>query len=207
MLKNYLKIAFRNIIRHRAYSLINISGLAIGMASSILILLWVQDELSYDRFHKNADQIYRITVSASGFNAAVNPAGMPSGLQAEMPQIKNTVRLSHISTDLFEVGTRKFEEKRVFYADSTFLEVFSFPLVKGDATTALQRPDAVLVTEDMAKKYFGSQDALGKTLKKDNGDLVTVTGILGNIPGNSHLQFDFILPMSATNDNQDDLKN
>src|SRR5258708_1410835 len=154
MLRNYLKIAYRNIIRHKAYSIINISGLAIGMASSILILLWVQNELSYDRFHKNAGQIYRITVNASDFKAAVNPAAMPAGLQAEMPQIINTVRLSHISTNLFEVGDRKFEEKRVFYADSTFLEIFSFPLVKGDPKTALQRMDGVLLTEEMAEKYF-----------------------------------------------------
>src|ERR1700761_3094809 len=104
MLKNYLKIAIRNLTRHRAYSLLNISGLAIGMAASILILLWVQNELSYDRFHKNAEQIYRITCNASGFKAAVNPAAMPAGLKAQMPEIKNTVRLSHLSTNLFEVG-------------------------------------------------------------------------------------------------------
>jgi putative ABC transport system permease protein len=207
MLKNYLKIAFRNIMRHKAYSIINISGLAIGMASSILILLWVQNELSYDRFHKNADQIYRITVNASGFNAAVNPAGMPSGLQAEIPQIKNTVRLSHISSNLFEVGDHKFEEKRVFYADSTFLEVFSFPLVKGDPKKALLRSDGVLITEDMAKKYFGEQEAMCRTLKKDNGDLVTVTGILANIPLNSHLQFDIILPTASIAQTNDDIKN
>src|SRR6202035_5895495 len=114
-----------------------------------------------------------------------------------MPQIKNTVRLSHISTNLFEVGNNKFEEKRVFYADSTFLEVFSFPLVKGDPKTALQRSDGVLITVAMAKKYFGNQEAMGRTLKKDNGDLVTVTGVLANIPPNSHLQFDIILPMSS----------
>src|ERR1700732_862867 len=117
MLKTYLKIAYRNLIRHKAYSIINISGLAIGMAASILILLWVQNELSYDRFHKNADQIYRITCDASDFKAAVNPAGMPAGLKQDLPIIKNTVRLSHMSTTLFETGNNKFEEKRVFYAD------------------------------------------------------------------------------------------
>jgi putative ABC transport system permease protein len=207
MLKNYLKIAFRNILRHKAYSIINISGLAIGMASSILILLWVQNELSYDRFHKNADLIYRITAQASDFKAAVNPAAMPAGLQAAIPQIKNTVRLSHVSTNLFEVGNRKYEEKRVFYADSTFLDMFSFPLVKGNPATALQRVDAVLLTEDMAKKYFGDQPALGKILKKDNGDYVTVTGVMANIPSNSHLQFDFILPMASIAKTNYDLEN
>ncbi|MEP7108290.1 MAG: ABC transporter permease [Ferruginibacter sp.] len=207
MIKNYFKIAFRNIIRHKAYSLINISGLAIGMACSILIFLWVQNELSYDRFHKNADLVYRIVCNAGDFKAAVNAAGMPAGLKAQMPVIKNTVRLSHVSTNLFEVGDRKFEEKRVFYVDSTFLEVFSFPLLKGSANTALQRVDGVLITEDMAKKYFGNEDALGKILRKDNGENVTVTGILANIPSNSHLQFDFILPMSSFARTNYDLKN
>ena len=203
MLKNYLKIALRGILRHKAYSIINISGLAIGMASSILILLWVQNELSYDRWHKYAGQTYRITGNAGDFRAAVNPAGMPGGLQSEMPVIKNTVRISHPETALFEAGVRKFEEKRVFYADSTFLEIFSFPLVKGDVRTALMRPDGVLLTEETAKKYFGHDDPLGKTLRKDNGGNVVVTGVLANLPSNTHLQFDVILPMSAAADRND----
>src|SRR6185503_8381946 len=116
MFKNYFKIALRNILRHKAYSILNISGLAIGMACSILILLWVQNELSYDRFNANADQLYRLTCSAGDFKAAVSPAGMAPGLQAEMPEIKATVRLSKPTTNLFEVGTRKFEEKRGFFA-------------------------------------------------------------------------------------------
>ena len=206
MLRNYFKIALRNILRHKAYSAINISGLAIGMASSILILLWVQNELSFDKFHSNAGQIYRITADASGFKAAVNPAGMPAGLQAVMPVIKNTVRLSHVSSALFDAGgERKFEEKKIFYADSTFLEVFSFPLLQGDRKTALLRHDGVLLTAAMAKKYFGDHEALGQTLKKDNGNYVTVTGVLADIPSNSHLQFDFILPL--TGEDNSDIRN
>ena len=195
MFKNYLKIAFRNIVRHKAFAAINIIGLAIGMACSIFILLWVQNELSYDRFHKNANEIYRITANAGDFKAAVNCAGMPAELKARMPVVKNYVRLSHQSTNVFEVGTRKFEEKKVFYADSTFLQVFSFKLLKGNPETALQRSDAVLITEDMATKYFGQEDAIGKVLKKDNNNNVIITGVLAKIPSNSHLQFDFILPM------------
>jgi putative ABC transport system permease protein len=206
MFKNYLKIAFRNLIRHKAFSMINIAGLAIGMAASILILLWVQNELSYDRFHKNADQLYRITCNAGDFKAAVNPAGMPAGLQAQMPEIKSYVRLSHPSTNLLEVGDRKFVESRIFYADTNFLDIFSFPLVKGNPKTALQRIDGVLITEDMAKKYFGKEDAMGKTLRKDNGGFVTITGILANIPSNSHLQFDFIFPMTALARSDRDLR-
>lgn len=206
MIKNYLKIAFRNIIRHKAFSFINIAGLSIGMACSIFILLWVQNELSYDRFHKNADKIYRITASAGDFDAAVNPASMPAELKVKIPAVKNFVRFSHYSTNIFEVGDRKFEEKRVFYADSNMLQQFSFPLIKGNAGTAMMRPDAILITEDMAVKYFGSTDVLGKILKQDNQKNVEVTGVLANIPSNSHLQFDFIMPMSAVANDWNDLK-
>ena len=206
MIKNYLKIAFRNIIRHKAFTAINISGLAIGMACSIFILLWVQNELGYDRFHKNATEIYRITADAGDFKAAVNCAGMPAELKAKIPVVKNYVRLSHPSKNVFEVGTQKFEEKKVFYADSTFLQIFSFPLVKGNRQTAMQRSDAVLITEDIAKKYFGHEDAVGKILKKNNGSNVIVTGILANIPSDSHLQFDFILPISSISQTDNDLK-
>ena len=194
MLRNYFKIAFRNLVRHKAFSAINIAGLAIGMACSIFILLWVQNELSYDKFHKNADHIYRL--SAGGER---NSGPMVPELKAKIPAIKNFARLYFVqpTTTVFETGAKRFEEKVVFYADSTLLQVFSFPLIKGNAATALSRPDAVLITEDMAKKYFGNEDAVGKILKRNNKDNVVVTGVLKNIPANSHLQFDFIMPWSA----------
>lgn len=207
MLKNYLKIAFRNLVRHKAYSILNISGLAIGMMASILIFLWVQNELSYDRFNTNANELYRLTASAGDFKAAVSPAGLAEGLQTELPGIKATVRLSKPATTLFETGNRKFEEKKGFYVDSNFLQVFSYKLVKGDAATALQRPDGVLITEAMAKKYFGDDDALGKVLKKDNTSNCVVTGVLENVPSNSHLRFDYILPIASIQNVDYDLKN
>ena len=206
MIKNYFKIAFRNIARHKAYSIINISGLAVGMACSIFILLWVQHELSYDRFHQQAEQIYRITCNASDFKAAVNPAAMPAGLKAELPSVKNFVRLSHQTTTLFESGDKKFEEKNTFYADSTFLNIFSFALLEGSVNTAFARPDGVMLTKSMARKYFGTQTALGKVLKRNNSDNVTVTGVFADVPGNSHLQFDFLMPMSAIANIDFDLK-
>ena len=207
MFKNYFKLAIRNILRHKAYSFINIVGLAIGMTCSILILLWVQNELSYDRFHTNANQLYRITAKANDFKVAVNPAGMPAGLKQEVPAIKEFTRIMTMSTNLFEVGERKFEEKRVYYVDSTFLDLFSFSLIKGNRATALHRVDGVLITESMVKKYFGKEEALGKTLRKDNGNYVTVTGVLADIPSNSHLQFDFILPIASIAQSNGDIKN
>jgi ABC-type antimicrobial peptide transport system permease subunit len=207
MFKNYFKIALRNIAHHKAFAILNISGLAIGMACSILILLWVQDELSYDRFHANAGQLYRLTCNAGDFKAAVSPAGVAGGLQTEMPELKTAVRLSKPSTNLFEVGDNKFEDKKVFFVDSNFLQVFSFPLVKGNANTALQRPDGILITEEISKKYFGKQEALGKIIRKDNSENFIVTGVLANPPANSHLQFDFILPMSNLAKTNYDLQN
>lgn len=207
MIQNYFKIAWRNITRHKAFAAINIAGLAIGMASSIFILLWVQNELSYDRFHKNANEIYRIIGNAGDFKAAITPAAMAPELQAKIPAIKNSTRTTQFSLDIFEVGTRRFEEKRVLYADSTFLQVFSFHLVKGNPATALSRIDGVVITEDMAKKYFGNEDPMGKIMKRNNNENAIVTGVLANIPANSHLQFDCLLPMSFLARTNNDLKN
>ena len=207
MIKNYFKIAFRNLQRHKAYSLLNISGLAIGMACSILILLWVQNELSYDRFHANAAELYRLTDNAEDFKAAVTPAGMGAGLQSEILEIKAVVRISKPASVLFEEGTSKFQENRVFYVDSNFLHVFSFKLLQGDRNSALSNPNGILLTEAMAKKYFGDQDAIGKVLRKNNSENLVVTGVLANSPSNSHLQYDFILPMSSIASTNDDLKN
>ncbi|MCF0072950.1 ABC transporter permease [Dyadobacter sp. CY261] len=206
MLKNYFKIAWRNIVRQKAYSVLNIAGLSIGMACSILILLWVQNELSYDRFHKHADQIVRLTCNAGDFRAAVSPAGMARGLQTQLPQIEAGTRLSKPVTMLLEVGEKKLEEKRVFFADSNFLQVFSFPVLRGNAATALQDPGALLVTEEMAEKYFGTQDVLGKTIRVNNKENFTVAGVLANTPSNSHLQFDFIIPMKTLAKTDWDLK-
>lgn len=206
MIKNYFKIAFRNLIRHKSFSLLNIAGLAVGMASSILILLWIQNEKSYDRFHEHTNEIYRITAVASDdFKAAVNPAGMPAELKAKIPAIKNTVRFSHPSSNVFEYQDKKFEEKKGFFVDSTLLDVFSFPLIAGDPATALQHPDALLITENFAKKYFGNADPLGKTLKINNDKLLTVRAVLANIPANSHLQFDYLMPMAAIAKTDNDL--
>jgi putative ABC transport system permease protein len=206
MFKTYFKLAFRNIIKDKAYSIINISGLAIGLASSILILLWVQNELSYDKFHKNANQIYRITCDLGDSKNATTPAGMPTGLKAAMPVVKNTVRLGQSTSTLFEAGNKKFEENRVFYADPSFMDMFSFPLVKGDRATALTNADGVLITQATATKYFGNEDPIGKVLRVDNTDNVIVKGVFAKVPDNSHLQFDIILPMALAAKTVSDLK-
>lgn len=197
MLTNYFKIALRNLLRHKAFSFINIFGLSIGMACSILILLWTQDELSYDRFHSNGDRIYRITslLAELEIKAAVSSAPMAAALQQGIPTIVNTVRLAH-GGELMQVEDRMFNERKIFFADSTFFDVFSYPLAEGDQATALAKPESVVITQEMARKYFGEEKALGKIIRREHKDDLLVTGVFADIPANSHLKFDFIQPMS-----------
>lgn len=194
MIRNYLKIALRNLIRHRSFTLLNVFGLAIGMASSILILLWVRNELSYDRFFAKSQHLYRLTCNVGSFKAATTPPGMGPGLKQVMPQIRSCTRLSPSTTSLFEVGLNKFTENRVFYADPNFFELFSFPL-NADPSSVLSAPNDIVLSKEIAIKYFGSVDVLGKTIRMNNRDVFTVKGVAENVPASS-LQFDCILPLS-----------
>jgi putative ABC transport system permease protein len=208
MLKNYLLLAWRTLLKGKAYSFINITGLAIGLASSILILLWVQNELSYDKFHKNAGQLYRILTDFGDSKTLGTPAGMPAALKGEMPVVKNAVRLYWAwSPILMESGGKKFEEKHAWYADSSFLEMFSYPLVKGHRPTALQAENGVMITEETATRYFGNEDPIGKVIRKGDKEDLVVTGVLANVPGNSDLQFDMLLPMASFSKTDDRLRN
>ena len=196
MLKNYFTIAFRNLVRNKLFTGLNMLGLAIGLACSMFIFLWVQDELSYDRFNANADKIYRITAKLSDVEAAVTPPPLAMAIEAEIPAIKRATRIIP-QHRMITAGTKIFDEKNIYYADTNFLKIFSYPLLEGNLSTALSAPDAVVLTEATAKKYFRSAEAaIGKTIYIDNnitGTQLTVTGILKNIPSNSHLQFDLLL--------------
>jgi putative ABC transport system permease protein len=196
MFKNYLKIALRNIKRHKGYSLINIVGLAVGMACCILILLWVQDELSYDRFHENADDIYRviqdINFTDHSTTWAITQGPLGPSLKEDYPEIINAVRITGRGFRL--AYNEKSYDEGVGMADGSIFEMFTFPLVKGDAATALSDPLSIVLTEEMAAKYFGDEDPIGKTIKADNQWDFQVTGVMKNIPSNSHLQFDFLIP-------------
>jgi len=201
MFQNYLKIAFRNLVKHKGYSLINIAGLAIGMACCMLILMFVQDELSYDRFHENADHIYRVTRLWYNQDGAVSlhlghvaPPIAPL-LDNDFSEIIHAVRMIDVERPLLSYGNRYFEESRFFFAEEDIFKVFSFEMVKGDPSTALVDPFTVVITEEMADKYFGSEDPLGKTLTLNvfgrGGDL-KVTGVIKSIPHNSHFHVDFM---------------
>ncbi|HWB23844.1 MAG TPA: ABC transporter permease [Chitinophagaceae bacterium] len=199
MLKNYFKTAWRNVTRNKAFSFINIFGLGLGMACSLLIFLWVQDENSYDKFNKNAGTVYRVISDVNDVPAAVVPVPMAAALKAQIPDVKAATRVNAAKL-VFSIGNQKYEEKNVLFVDSNFLQIFTYPLLQGDKRSALHQPDGILITEDMAKKYFGNQQAVGKLLTLDN-DIVShslvVTGVLKNIPKNSHLHFNMLLPMAV----------
>ena len=196
MIKNYLKIALRNIARHKGYSFINITGLAIGMACCILILLWVNDELSYDRFHENADGICRVVQDINftdhSTTWAISQGPLGPSLKKDFPEIKNMVRITGRGFR-FSYKDNSFDEV-VGMADGSIFEVFTFPLLKGDSAAALTDPNSIVLTEEMADKYFGDEDPMGKVLKADNQYDFLVTGILKKFPRNSHLQYDLLIP-------------
>lgn len=194
MLRNYLKIGFRNLIRHKSFSLINIAGLAIGLASSILILAWIKYELSYDQFHGDSEDIYRITCQLEDFQAASSPTPLAPAMQRQFPEISDALRMSGPQTHLFSVKDQKYEESKVFFADSNFFRFFSFPIETGTLETIFDQPQSIVISPEIARKYFGQENALGQVIKINNQDDMVVTGVLGDTPVPSHLKFDLLIP-------------
>ena len=198
MFKNYFKIAVRNLKKQKGYAFINITGLAIGMACCILILLWVQDELSYDRFHDNLDSIYRIVCERQTENSmyrfAVTPAPIAAAFKKDFPEIEKATMLGFHGGFNVKYDNEIFRESRYRFVDTDFFDIFSFPLLRGNPQTVFSNPYSVVITEAMAKKYFNDEDPIGKTLIIDGQFEVTVTGIIQNAPPNSTLRFHFISP-------------
>jgi putative ABC transport system permease protein len=193
MFKNYLKITLRHIKRHRGYSFINIAGLSIGMTCCILILLYIQYELSYDKFHEDVHDIYRIVFEIPNqldMNATTFGALAPALMQ-DFPEVLSAARIRRLESTVF-YKNHAFTEKDFFLADPEFFDVFTFPMISGDPEKALGEPLSVLITQEMAEKYFGDEDPMGKTLLVDNKYEYKVTGILKNPPQNSHLKFGFL---------------
>ena len=194
MFKNYLKTTFRNTTRHRGYSFINLAGLAVGMACTLLILIWVKDELSYDRFHENGKDIYRIMSYGTRYmieGTDGTPAPLAPAALEEVPGIANYARFSDVSKLVVRYGDKVFYETRGLIADPSIFEIFTFPFVQGDPKTAFTQPLDIVITETMAEKYFGNEDPVGKTMEIE-GMPAAVTGVIQDIPYNSHIQFDFL---------------
>jgi len=194
MIKSYAVIAARNFRKHKAYSLINVAGLAIGIAVSLFIFLWIRDELSFDRFHAGSENIYRLTEDQKGadgtvFPVAVTPELLGPGLKDDFPEVVEFARFRPIGRNLVSYGERQFYEGEFAFADPAFLQIFSFPLIKGDPATALESPDSIVITESAARKYFGTEDPMGKTLRLLEAFEFKVTGVARDLPRNSHLRF------------------
>ncbi len=196
MLKNYIKITLRNLLKNKAFSLINILGLSIGMAACIFILLWVQDELGYDTFHEKVDKIYRITTydpeNPTGGSARVGAPWGPA-MQTDYPEVADFVRFRFLGRSLVRYGDKQFFESGGLFADSSLFNVFTFPLIKGNPKTALTEPNSIVITEKMAKKYFGESDPLGETLTFDNEMDLAITGVVKDVPHNSHFRFNYLV--------------
>lgn len=205
MFRNYLKIALRNLWKNKGYSAINIFGLAVGIATCLLMLIFVIDELSYDRFHKKADRIYRvdsdIMFGGNHMVMAVGPDPMGPTLKRDFPQVEQYTRFRNYGGLQVRKGTENVEERNVIYADSTLFDVFDLQL-NGNPKTALAEPNAVVITEKLAKKYFNTADAVGKTLVINNSENFKVTGVIKNMPHQSHFSFDIYVSLSRAEESR-----
>lgn len=200
MVKNYLKIAWRNLKKSKAFSFINILGLTIGITCCMMIFLYIMNEFSFDKFHSKQKNIYRV-MRAFDNNGSIQKVPYLSppyatALLTDFPnEIKSAVRVMP-NNGLVSIGDNAFNEQKLYIADAEFFKIFSFPLVKGNAATALADPASVVLTETTAKKYFGSEDAMGKVIEMDKNLRLKVTGIAKDVPSNSHLDFDLVMPIS-----------
>ncbi|MEJ7646801.1 MAG: ABC transporter permease [Chryseolinea sp.] len=204
MFRNYLLIGIRNLTKHRFYSLINVAGLAIGLAAALLLFTWIFHEVSYDKFHARGKLIYRACMEYSfggqSSRTAVSPTALLPALQKSFPEVENGVRVydpTAYNPVIVRRNDKVFQERRFYFADSTFFQIFTFPILHGDSAHALTLPYSVVLTKTTAKRYFGTNDPLGKTIQLNNDKDYIVTGIIDDVPSNSILQFDFVASFSS----------
>ncbi|MGZ5133824.1 MAG: ABC transporter permease [Flavitalea sp.] len=208
MLKNYFKVAIRSLSKNKSSTIINVIGLSTGLICFILIFLFVKDELSYDRFHNEPGQVYRVVKDfvnddKSRIPDATTPPALAPAIQKDLPEIAQTTRLfpSWGRRYVLQIGDKKMNEQGLMRVDSNFFEVFTFPFVKGNKQTAFREIRSIILTESSSKKYFGEQDPIGKIIKVDidNGTNYEVTAVVKDVPSNSHFKFDFLIPLKFGN--------
>ncbi len=197
MLKNYLKSTIRNLVSSKGYSIINLFGLIIGITAFILIMLWVRAETSYDKFHKNAEDIYRVDyiLYEEGIfdkHSASGSTGVGKEIKNMFPEVVDYTRFVPVN-GLVSYGENAYKETDILYAQSSFFDLFSFPLIVGRADSGLLAVDHAVITEKTAKKYFGDEDPMGKTIKIDGNNEFEITGVVEDVPENSHFKFDILL--------------
>lgn len=203
MLKNYLTVVVRNIRKYKFFSFINIAGMTIGITAGMMVLLYILDELSYDRFHEKGDRMYLVGLRAKVADQDVNTAStcspLAEALVSEVPEVEAATRLSQFGEAVVKYGEEAFTEDRVFYADSNFFDFFSFTLLEGDPKTALLEPNSVVLTQSLAVKYFGDEPALGKLVSIGSGNnTFKVTGVTPDCPLNSHFRYTMLLSASSS---------
>lgn len=209
MFKNYVIILYRNLLRQKMYTAINILGLSIGLTCCILIGLYVVNELSYDKYHKNHDRIYRVTMygkfGTSELNGPVSPAPMARALLREIPEVEKVFRIVNYGNQAIVYDNRLYYQDKFCYADSSILTEFSYTFVYGNPAKALNRPFTVILTKDMAQKYFGNANPLGKSIfLKYLNQNYDITGVVDNLPGNTHFQFEFLASMNSLADSKNE---
>ena len=203
MFKNYFKVAFRNLLKRKGFSVINILGLATGMAVCLLIVLFVQSELSFDKQHTKAENIYRIALERSypgrSTSYAIIPQSIGGAIKTEYPEVLESTRLFNLGGNgnfFLRIGEKTFEENRVLAADSNFFRVFTCKILHGDPATALEKTHSVVLNETTAKKYFGTTDVVGKQFETDGNDTTetfAITAVVADWPENSHFLFDMLI--------------
>jgi putative ABC transport system permease protein len=211
MFKSYLKIAFRNFLRQKVYSFINLTGLAVGIAGCLLILLFVRSELTYDFFHAKAPDIYRVAmkfnIGTNRFDVAMGPCSLSGAIVKDFPEVVCATRFFHRNYrgeyTYVSFEDKQFREEKFLWVDSTIFEIFTIPFVAGDPGTALKHPFSVVITPAMAKKYFGNGDPVGRMLTLEDGSLYQVTGIVEEMPVNSHIHYDFLASFSSLEKSRD----
>lgn len=202
MIFNYVKLAFRNMMKHKFFSAINILGMSIGVSACLLILLYVVDELSYDRFHPDASRMLQVGLHAKVGDQDVlvanTPPPMASALVDEIPGVTDATRISHFwGAPSLRVGEQAFTEDKIFHADSNFFDFFGYQLLHGDARSALSDPNTVVLTENIAKKYFGDKDPIGELITIGGYQTFKVSGVAANAPTNSHFRFNVLLSAAS----------
>jgi putative ABC transport system permease protein len=202
MLKNYITIAYRNLLRQKSYTALNITGLAIGMAACLLIMLYIQDELSYDRYNEKAERIYRVVFKGklNGEELAFPMAPAPAAqtLKNDYPEVLEATRIRRNGSPLVSFEDKTFKEDHFAYVDSNFFQVFTIPFVKGNPATALNEPNSIVISQATARKFFGEQDPIGKVLQlKTLDETYKVTGVIDKVPANSHFQVDMFASMAS----------
>ncbi len=206
MFKNLLTIALRNIFKDKTYSAINILGLTIGITCSMFLFLYILDELSFDRYHKNADNIYRVVSNIkepdNAFTWAVAQIPLAEELRDNYPEVENAVRFFNMQRSLYKNGDKQFYEEDFFLADSTVFDMFSYEFVKGDQATALDLPFTMVITEKIATKYFGDTDPVGLSIQNQQNEEFKITGVIKDVPNNSHFRFDALVSRNTRPQNQ-----